>query len=354
MTREEILELVDQKFFTLRWTGEAVEMIDQCALPHRESYILVRTVDDMIRAIRTLTVRGAPAIGIAGAMGLCLALQEAEAAGGHDPDAHLKASAKKLVDARPTAVNLRWAVERTLRRWDDGASLGAAERKQAVIDEAETILKEDIAMCRAMGEHGQRLIPDGARVMTLCNAGALATGGQGTALSLMRAARRAGKTWKITACETRPLLQGARLTAWELMKDGFDVTLICDSAAGYLMWSGVVDAVVVGSDRVARSGDCANKIGTYTLSVLARAHAVPFYIAVPTSTLDPSTPDGRSIVIEERDPEEVTTPAGTRFAAPGVAARNPAFDVTPASNITKIITEKGVFDPPDVMRSLEA
>jgi len=352
MTREEILELVGQKFFTLRWTGECVEMIDQCALPHRESYILVRTVDDMIRAIRTLTVRGAPAIGIAGAMGLALALQEAEAAGG-DPDAQVRASAKKLTDARPTAVNLRWAVERALRRWDAAASLGASERKRAVVDEAEAILKEDIAMCRAMGEHGQALIPDGARVMTLCNAGALATGGQGTALSLMRAARRAGKTWKITACETRPLLQGARLTAWELMKDGFDVTLICDSAAGYMMWSGAVDAVVVGSDRVARSGDCANKIGTYMLSVLARAHGIPFYIAVPTSTLDPSTPDGRSIVIEERDPEEVTTPAGTRFATPGVAVRNPAFDVTPASNITRIITEKGVFEPHDVMRSLE-
>jgi methylthioribose-1-phosphate isomerase len=353
MTREELLGLLGQTFFTIRWAGDAVELIDQRLLPGQETYILVRTVDGMIEAIRTMAVRGAPAIGIAGAMGVALSVLEAERSGDEDTDRHVRRAAQRLENARPTAVNLRWAVRRTLARWEASASLRPEERKKAVVGEAEAVLLEDIDMCRRMGERGQTLVPDGATLMTLCNAGALATGGHGTALSVMRAARRAGKSVKVVACETRPLLQGARLTAWELVRDGFDVTLICDSAAGHVMAAGKIDAVFVGSDRVARSGDCANKIGTYMLGLLAGAHGVPFYVVVPSSTLDPDAPDGKSIVIEERDPEEVTCPAGVRTAPDGVRAANPAFDVTPASLVTRIVTEKGIYLPREVMASLK-
>ncbi|MFH1435005.1 MAG: S-methyl-5-thioribose-1-phosphate isomerase [Pseudomonadota bacterium] len=351
MTRNEILGLLGQKFFTIRWAGDHVEMIDQRLLPHEETYMQVTTVDDMIPAIQTMAVRGAPAIGIAGAMGVCLAVVEAGSRGG-DPEAHVRAQAQRLENARPTAINLRWAVRRAMACWEKHAGLPPAGRKAKTIAEAEDILREDIDMCLRMGDHGAKLIPDNAAVMTLCNAGALATGGHGTALSVIRGARRAGKAIRVFACETRPLLQGARLTSWELVQDGFDTTLICDSAAGHLMAAGEIDAVVVGSDRVAKNGDCANKIGTYMLSVLAKENSVPFYIAVPTTTIDPDTPDGKAIPIEERDPAEVTDPRGVRFAAAGVKVRNPAFDVTPAANITRIVTENGAFRPADIMKSL--
>jgi len=348
MERKDLLDRLGQSFFTIRWAGDCVEMIDQRKLPQALEIVSVRTVDEMVEAIRTMTVRGAPAIGIAGGMGVALSLLEAGRRS-LDAEDYLARSASKLESARPTAVNLRWAVARVVRRWRETAGRSPEDRERAVIEEAETILLEDIDMCRRMGEHGAALIPDGSTVMTLCNAGALATGGHGTALSVLRAARRGGKTVRVVACETRPLLQGARLTAWELLRDGFDVTLICDSAAGFILRSEKIGAVVVGADRVARNGDCANKIGTYGLSVLAKAGAVPFYVVAPSSTLDPSTPDGSSIVIEERDPREVTHPAGVQVAPDGVKVRNPAFDVTPAANVTRIVTEKGVFAPADAV-----
>ncbi len=322
--------------------GDEVVLLDQRRLPAEEVYIRLRTAEEVAGAIRDMVVRGAPAIGIAAAMGLAA---DSANAGGDDFVARFGEAARVLREARPTAVNLAWAVERMTKVFEGVRGQGREAVVEALRAEAVRILEEDIAMNRAMGRHGADLIPDGATVMTHCNAGALATGGYGTALGVIRAAREAGKRVRVIACETRPYLQGARLTAWELVREGFDVTLITDNAAGTLMARGEVTCVIVGADRIAANGDVANKVGTYTHAVLAHRHGIPFYVAAPSSTLDPMTPDGSRIPIEERGAEEVTHLGGLRVAAPGVRVRNPAFDVTPWSLVTAIITERGVHRP---------
>lgn len=324
--------------------GDAVVLLDQRLLPGTETYLAFRDADAVAGAIRDMVVRGAPAIGIAAAMGMAVAARQAP----DEPAAffsELDRAADTLIAARPTAVNLAWAVERVRTLAGRMRDRPLFEVREALNREARAILDEDIAMNRAIGAHGGALIPDGATVMTHCNAGALATGGYGTALGVIRGAREAGRAIRVIACETRPYLQGARLTAWELVHDGFDVTLITDNAAGHLMSRGRIDAIVVGADRIAANGDTANKIGTYTHAVLAARHGIPFYVAAPSSTLDPSIPDGTRIPIEERSPDEVLMLGGQRVAAEGVHVVNPSFDVTPWSLITAIVTERGVHHP---------
>jgi methylthioribose-1-phosphate isomerase len=303
----------------IRWHGDRLELLDQRLLPDQTVYVTCRTAEEVAQAIRDMVVRGAPAIGCAAAFGVVL--------GKGAESAH-----EVLAKSRPTAVNLFWALERMKRAKDLRA-------------EAEAIFTEDIAANRAMGKHGAELIGQGARVMTHCNAGALATAGYGTALGVIRSAK--DKKISVIANETRPYLQGARLTAWELVQEGIPCTLITDSMAGHLMSHGEVDVIVVGADRIAANGDVANKIGTYQLAVLAKRHNIPFYVAAPLSTFDPKIPDGSHIPIEERPGAEVTGYGQTRWAPQGVAVRNPAFDVTPAELITGIICEKGVVLQPN-------
>ncbi|HSA55879.1 MAG TPA: S-methyl-5-thioribose-1-phosphate isomerase [Gemmatimonadaceae bacterium] len=331
----------------VRWApeGRAVRIIDQRELPHRLVERDLGTVAEVGEAIRTLAVRGAPAIGICGAMGLVVALRDAA---GRPPDEfgrRLAALAAEIRGARPTGANLAWAIDRMLGR---AAATGGDPRAtlEALRAEATAILEEDRAMCRRIGEHGVGLLQDPARVLTHCNAGALATGGIGTALAPVYVAAERGCEVRVFATETRPLLQGSRLTIWELMRAGVPATLLTDSMAGSLMRAGEVDLVLVGADRIASNGDAANKIGTYTLAVLARHHGIPFYVAAPSSSLDPRIADGSAIVIEERAPDEVRQVLD-RATAPGDApAWNPAFDVTPAELITAIITDRGVHRPP--------
>jgi methylthioribose-1-phosphate isomerase len=310
----------------------AVRLLDQRRLPHEETWLALGTADEVAEAIRTLTVRGAPAIGVAAAYGLA-----AEALRGVAGDA-LAAAAARMAAARPTAVNLAWAVERVGRRFGEGAA--------AVLAEAHAIRDEDEASCRRIGALGAPLVPRGARVLTHCNAGALATAAYGTALGVVRAAWDSGNPISVLADETRPFFQGARLTAWELQRDGIPVTLLTDGMAGWLMRRGEISCVVVGADRIAANGDVANKIGTYSLAVLARHHGVPFYVAAPWSTVDLATPTGEGIPIEERGGEEVTIVEGRPIAPAGVPARYPAFDVTPAELVAAIITERGVVGAP--------
>jgi methylthioribose-1-phosphate isomerase len=312
--------------------GDVVRILDQRRLPASEEWLSLGSAAEVAEAIRSLAVRGAPAIGVAAAYGLA-----ADARRGADAAA-LRRSAGVLVRARPTAVNLAWAVERVSRRFGLGAD--------AVLAEAHAIRDEDEAACRRIGELGAPLLPRGARVLTHCNAGALATAGYGTALGIVRAAVEAGNAVTVLAGETRPFLQGARLTAWELQRDGIPVTVLTDGMAGWLMARREIDAVVVGADRIAASGDVANKIGTYGLAVLAGHHGLPFYVAAPWSTVDLATADGSAIPIEERSGDEVTVVAGTRVAPAGVPARYPAFDVTPAALVTAIVTERGVARAP--------
>lgn len=331
----------------VRWApdGCAVRIIDQRELPQRFVERDLRGVADICDAIRTLAVRGAPAIGICGAMGLVTALQDAAARAPDEFPARLAEAAASIRGARPTAVNLAWAIDRVLARAAAaGASPAAAIR--AMREEATAILAEDRAMCRRIGEHGVTLLPEAARVLTHCNAGALATGGMGTALAPVYVAAERGQAVTVFATETRPLLQGSRLTVWELMRAGIPATLLTDGMAGSLMRSGQVDLCVVGADRIAANGDVANKIGTYGLAVLAHHHGIPFYVAAPSSTLDPATPEGAAIVIEERASDEVRQVLGHRTAPADVPAWNPAFDVTPAALITGIITDRGVHRPP--------
>ena len=301
----------------LRWKGDALELLDQRLLPEQFAYVTCRSAAQVAAAIRDMVVRGAPAIGCAAAFAIALEPKES--------------SYEILAKSRPTAVNLSWALERMRR---------AADKKA----EAEAIYAEDLAVNRAIGAHGAKLIPQGARILTHCNTGALATAGHGTALGVIRSARDKGVS--VIACETRPYLQGARLTAWECLQEGIPCTLITDNMAGHLMSRKEIDLVIVGADRIAANGDTANKIGTYTLAVLARRHALPFYVAAPLSTFDPKTSDGSKIPIEERPADEVTGYRGQRWAPQGVAVRNPAFDVTPAELITAIICEKGVLQDP--------
>jgi methylthioribose-1-phosphate isomerase len=339
------------------WDGEipgALRLLDQRALPAETRILECRRVEEVFDAIRTLAVRGAPAIGVAAAYGVVVAVQESRATTGEALAREVDSQAAYLARSRPTAVNLFWALDRMRRTAAAHAALGPPALLARLLAEARAIQEEDLAMCRRIGAHGEPLVPDGARILTHCNAGGLATAGYGTAVGVVYAARERGKRITVFADETRPLLQGSRLTAWELAQAGIDVTLVCDGTAGFLMRRGKVDLAIVGADRIARNGDAANKIGTYSVAVLARAHGIPFYVAAPSTTFDLSIATGDEIPIEERDAEEVLSLAGRRTAPEGVAAWNPAFDVTPASLITAIITERGVIRPVDEAHVLAA
>ena len=334
-------------FQTIEWTSAGtVRLIDQRKLPIEEVYVECRDLADVAHAIRTMQIRGAPAIGVAGAMGLALGAKTIRTDGFAAFFEELSRKGEELLRTRPTAVNLAWGIERMKRCAEKNRDLPVPAIVQALIQEAQAIREEDIRGNRQMGEYGKEFIPDGAAVLTHCNAGALATAGYGTALGVIRAAHAAGKRVSVWVDETRPFLQGARLTAWELHKDGIPVTLITDNMPGHLMQRGRIDLVIVGADRIARNGDVANKIGTYTLAVLAKEHGIPFCVAAPMSTLDLSLNAGDEIPIEERSPEEVTTWAGIRTAPVGISVVNPVFDVTPARYITAIITDRGVARPP--------
>jgi methylthioribose-1-phosphate isomerase len=335
---------------TLRWCDGHLEMIDQRVLPAQFRYLRYDDAASVAAGIRDMVVRGAPAIGCAAAYGVALEALRRRAASGPDFTSSLERGFAVLGASRPTAVNLSWALQRMRRRWEWLASQPAAAQADALLAEAHEILAQDIRVNRAMGEHGAALLADGARVLTHCNAGALATAGHGTALGVIRSAVAAGKRISVIADETRPFLQGARLTAWEMVQERIPVTLITDNMAGFLMSRGEVDAVIVGTDRVAANGDVANKIGTYMVAVLAQRHGIPFYVACPTSTIDMSVAEGAAIPIEERSPDEVTGYRDCRWAAEGVAVRNPAFDVTPAELVTALITELGIIHRPNGQR----
>lgn len=328
-------------------TTKQLLLLDQKALPLVEQTVACATVDDVAACIKDLTVRGAPAIGVAAAWGALLAAEEAAGLpDGEDWRGFVGAALVLLENARPTAVNLAWAVDRMRRAMDDAAPADAKALAAVWLAEAGIMQTEDVASNKAMGEFGAALFEDGDTVLTHCNAGALATAGFGTALGVIRTAVAQGKNISVIADETRPVLQGARLTAYELAKDGIPVKVACDNAAGLLMRKGLVDKIVVGADRIAANGDTANKIGTYSVAVLAKEHGIPFYVAAPFSTIDPATPDGDAIPIEERGTDEVAHIGGTRVMPESVEAYNFAFDVTPAHLITGIITEKGVLFPP--------
>jgi len=337
--------MTSSRIATLRWDGRCLQLIDQRVLPMQERYVACARADDVVAAIRDMVVRGAPAIGCAAAYGVALEAIHLARVAPAQLHAELESALERLASSRPTAVNLAWALQRMRERW---TALSGHEPKaiaHGLLDEAHAIVEEDIAANRRMGALGAALIADGAQILTHCNAGALATAGHGTALGVIRSAIEAGKTLRVFADETRPFLQGARLTAWELSQDGIDVTLIADVAAGHLISRGEVNVVIVGADRIVANGDTANKIGTYTLAVLARRHGIPFYVAAPVSTIDPALPSGDRIPIEERTPDEVTGFREHRWAPTGVAVRNPAFDVTPAELISAIVTERGVVAP---------
>jgi methylthioribose-1-phosphate isomerase len=331
---------------TIRWEGDAVVLIDQRILPTREEYLSCRDASEIARAIKDMVVRGAPAIGVTAAMGIALGLKQAEAKNADELRARLDTLSDLLGSTRPTAVNLFWAIERMKRRFEELIPEGVDAVRAGMEDEALLIQREDIEMNRRMGAHGAKLLESGVRILTHCNAGALATAGYGTALGMIRAAVEAGKKVSVFADETRPFLQGARLTAWELMKDDIPVTLITDNMAGHFMARGEIDIVIVGSDRIAANGDVANKIGTYSVAVLAKEHGIPFYAVAPTSTFDLSIGTGKEIPIEERSPNEVTHVQGVRVAPEGVGIRNPAFDVTPHRLVSAIVCENGVAREP--------
>jgi methylthioribose-1-phosphate isomerase len=330
---------------TVAWEDGVVVMIDQRRLPAELAFLRCRGHHEVAAAIKDMAIRGAPAIGVAAALGLASGARATRSDG-----AALRAEwdemCATLAATRPTAVNLFWAIERMRRRFDACAALGGDALRAALLEEALAVQQEDLESCRRLGDLGAELLPAEARVLTHCNAGALATAGYGTALGIVRSACRLGKVKAVFADETRPWLQGARLTAWELVQDGIPTTLIADSTAGHLMARGEINAVVVGADRIAANGDVANKIGTYTVAVLARENGVPFYAAAPVSTIDLATPTGADIPIEERPAQEVTHVGGRRVAAEGVSVRNPAFDVTPHRYVTAIVCERGVARPP--------
>ncbi|HET7619690.1 MAG TPA: S-methyl-5-thioribose-1-phosphate isomerase [Vicinamibacterales bacterium] len=335
---------------TIEWQDDVIVMVDQRKLPGQEVYVRCRTAPEVAKAIRTMVIRGAPAIGVAAAMGLALGMKRSSAKGTRQLAVEFQKLCDLMAATRPTAVNLFWAIDRMKRAFGEGAQAGESPGELAarLEREARRIHDEDVASCRAMGAHGAAMVPDGARILTHCNAGALATAGYGSALGVIRAAVEGGKRVAVYADETRPFLQGARLTAWELVRDGIDTTVITESMAGPIMRAGEIDLVVVGADRIAANGDTANKIGTYTVAVLAHEHGLPFYVAAPLSTIDLSTPDGEHIPIEERDQREVTHFGSSRITPEGARIRNPAFDVTPHRYIAGIITERGIFRPPYV------
>ncbi len=337
-----------QPFETLRWRGELpgeLILLDQTLLPGEETYLVCRTVSDVFGAIRRLSVRGAPAIGIAAAFGVIVGIQEATRSE-EDLTRAFQETVDRLAESRPTAVNLFWALDRMKARFAELSGKPPVEKVQRLLDEARQIHEEDRQQCEAIGRHGAELLSDGHRVLTHCNAGALATGGLGTALAVVYSAVRDGKKVSVYANETRPLLQGARLTAWELQRSHVPVTVICDGMVGTVMRQGRIDAVVVGADRITARGDVANKIGTYTVSVLAKTHGVPFYVAAPESTFDFATLHGDDVTIEERAAEEITQGFGPRTTPDDIDTYNPAFDITPAENITAIITDRGVIRGP--------
>ncbi len=336
---------------TIEWIGGMdghARLIDQTQLPAQTIYLDVRNVETMWQAIRRLQIRGAPAIGVAAAYGCVLGIQSlADNESAKALKDTLRETSDYLATSRPTAVNLFWALQRMQRTAQNAKADSAGALRQRLLQEAEAIREEDAAMCRAIGRHGAGLIADGTNVLTHCNAGGLATAEYGTALAVLFTAHETGKTFHVYVDETRPLLQGARLTAWELQQARIDATLVCDNMAGHLMQAGQVDLVITGADRIAANGDAANKIGTYSLAVLAHAHNLPFYIAAPSSTFDLNIPDGSAIPIEQRDADEITAPAGWPAAPEGINVYNPAFDVTPALLIAGIITEKGIIYRPN-------
>lgn len=328
---------------TIQWTPDGVVMIDQTRLPLEERYVTCRTYEEVAAAIKDMIIRGAPAIGVAAAMGVALGVQNATDG---DLDRQVETICDTLARTRPTAVNLFWAIDRMKRLYRSLRGKPPAEIREALVREALAVREEDIAICREIGRHGAALVPDGKTVLTHCNAGALATAGYGTALGVIRAAIESGKRVDVFADETRPFLQGARLTVWELQQDGIPTTLITDNMAGHFMHSGRIGCAVVGADRIAANGDVANKVGTYSVAVLARENGVPFFVAAPISTLDLALASGDAIPIEQRPASEVTHVFGRQVAPEGTAVQNPAFDVTPARYVTAIITEKGVARPP--------
>jgi methylthioribose-1-phosphate isomerase len=333
---------------TIDWKDEAIVMIDQRKLPASEVYVTCRTANDVAKAIKTMVIRGAPAIGVAAAMGIALGTRRSSATGTKQFTTEFQKLCDLMASTRPTAVNLFWAIERMKNTFAEAAQGGCSvdEIKQRLEAVARKIHDEDVQSCRDMGAHGAALVPDDARILTHCNAGALATAGYGTALGVIRAAAEQGKKVAVLADETRPFLQGARLTAWELVKEGINTTVITDNMAASMMRLGHIDLVVVGADRIAANGDVANKIGTYGVAVLAKEHGLPFYVAAPLSTIDLNTPDGSGIPIEERSDREVTHVGSSRLTPEGAHIRNPAFDVTPAKYVTAIITERGIARPP--------
>src|SRR3954470_2465340 len=331
---------------TLEWTDAGVRFIDQTRLPTEEVYVTCGNYREVADAIRNMIVRGAPAIGVTAAMGVALGVRESRAKSYAELRAELNEICDTLAATRPTAVNLFWGIQRMRERFEQLSSASITEIKQALIAEAQQMYLADIAACETMGQNGAVLMPSSGGVLTHCNAGALATCGYGTALGVIRAAVEAGKKIHVFADETRPFLQGSRLTAWELMKDGIPTTLISDNMAGHMMKLGKIQAVVVGADRIAANGDTANKIGTYTVAILAKEHGIPFYVAAPWSTVDMKTKHGDDIPIEERSTREVTHIHGKAIAPDGVTVAHPAFDVTPHKYIAAIITERGVAKAP--------
>src|SRR5687767_5487939 len=333
---------------TIEWKGDAVVMIDQRKLPSAEIYVSCKTATEVAKAIKTMVIRGAPAIGVAAAMGIALGVRRSTATGTKQFTTEFQKTCDLMAATRPTAVNLFWAIERMKRTFAEAAQGGCSvdELKQRLVDDAQRIHDEDVQSCRSMGAYGATLVPDTARVLTHCNAGALATAGYGTALGVIRGAVEQGKKVAVLADETRPFLQGARLTAWELTRDGIDTTVITDNMSGALMLGGHIDLVVVGADRIAANGDVANKIGTYSVAVLAKEHGIPFYVAAPISTIDLATADGSGIPIEERSAKEVTHLGPARLTPAAAKVRNPAFDVTPNKYVTAIITERGIARAP--------
>jgi len=339
-------------FKTIEWTSDGVRMIDQTLLPGEEVYRTCRSYQEVAEAIRSMVIRGAPAIGVAAAMGVALGINNSSAQSVEELRSDFETIADTISKTRPTAVNLFWAVKR-MRETFENTLAGAGSEPEKItrtrarlVEEAQGVLAEDIAVNQAMGRHGAALLQDSSTVLTHCNAGALATGGYGTALGVIRAAVEAGKKIGVFADETRPFLQGSRLTAWELAKDGIPVTVITDNMAGHFMKQSKIQAVIVGADRIAGNGDVANKIGTYTVAVLARENRIPFYVAAPLSTIDLNIASGEEIPIEERSPAEVTHWRGIQTAPENVEARHPAFDVTPHRYVTAIITERGIAREP--------
>ena len=331
---------------TLEWTETGVVFIDQTKLPTEEVYVTCTTHQQVADVIRNMVVRGAPAIGVAAAMGIALGVKNSKAQNGADLKQDFYEICETVRQTRPTAVNLFWAIRRMTEKFESLRNRPVADIQQALIEESQRMHAEDIAANQAMGRHGATLMPPSGGVLTHCNAGALATAGYGTALGVIRAAIEQGKKLHVYADETRPFLQGSRLTAWELMKDGIPTTVISDNMAGVMMQQGKIGAIVVGADRIAANGDVANKIGTYTVAVLAKEHGIPFYVAAPISTVDLATPDGSKIPIEQRNAREVTHIAGKQMVPDGVQVENPAFDVTPAKYVTAIITERGIARAP--------